>query len=358
MDQELKYISTFYDFGDIDQVKVIQQGHINRTYLVTNRQQRKYIVQRINPRVFLEGKAVMHNILQVTSFLKRKIKQRGGDVHRETLSLVPLKCVGDSRLLEQYMVDMGEAIWRSYYFIESSECHLVADSISQIYEAAKTYGQFHADLVDFPIQELNETIVDFHNTPKRYDNFVQAVTVDVVNRVEDCQAEIDFALARQEQADYLIQLQTNGQLPTRVTHNDTKLSNILFDSASGKGLAVIDLDTLMPGLLAYDFGDIVRSGATYAAEDETDLSKVVFEPALYEAIEGGFLAGIGNGINQIERETLAWGARLMTLECGIRFLTDYLQGDQYFKVARPEHNLDRARTQFKLVADMEICFGC
>ena len=229
--------------------------------------------------------------------------------------------------------------------------------MDRIREAARCFGQFHADLKGFPMEELYETIVDFHNTEERFRQFESALKADPLKRSATCQPEINFILKRRQDASYLLDLERQGLIPRRVTHNDTKLSNVLFDVTSDRAMTVIDLDTLMPGLLAFDFGDIVRSGATYAKEDEQDLEKVNFEPELYQAIYNGFVEGMADGISEAEKQSLPWGARLITFECGMRFLTDYLQGDTYFNIERAGQNLDRARTQFKLVADMEEYFA-
>lgn len=346
MTPELEQVLSAFGLSAVKSLQALHVGHINDSFIVEN-SERRYILQRLNPDVFTRGEEVMENIIYVTDFLREQIAARGGNPDRETLTLI--KTTND----KSYRRSADGHIWRCYDYIESTVCFLAADSSERIHEAARCYGQFHADLANFPMQQLHETIVNFHNTEERYRQFLAALEADPLQRTVDCRPEIDFVLERSRDVSYLLDLERCGTLVSRVTHNDTKLSNVLFDASSNRAITVIDLDTLMPGLLAFDFGDIVRSGATYAEEDERDLSKVKFDPQLYRAIHAGFVEGIGDGITTAELKSLPWGARLMTLECGMRFLADYLLGDKYFHIIRPSQNLDRARTQFKLVADME-----
>ena len=250
-----------------------------------------------------------------------------------------------------YLEYEGE-FWRVYDFVEDSICLQQAETPEDFYESAVAFGSFQQQLKDFPAATLHETIPNFHNTADRYRIFKGAISADKAGRAKDVQAEIDFALAREAEAGTLVRLLAEGKLPLRVTHNDTKLNNVMLNAKTRKSLCVIDLDTVMPGLSLYDFGDSIRFGAASAEEDEQDLSKVEMRLDLFETYTKGFL-GACPGLTELERELLPLGAKLMTLECGVRFLTDYLDGDHYFAIHRPGQNLDRARTQFKLVADME-----
>ena len=288
----------------------------------------------------------MNNILLVTDFLKKKIAGAGGDPDRETLSVVPVK--DGSALCRD-----GDDCWRVYPFIERAVTLQTCENQEQFEASAGAFGHFQKLLADFPAETLQETIPNFHNTKSRYRDFEAAVAGDVCGRAAGVQEEIAFVRARKDFASVLMDMQERGELPLRVTHNDTKLNNVLFDGETMRSLAVVDLDTVMPGLSVNDFGDSIRFGATYAAEDETDLEKVQFELSLFECYTRGFLGECGALLTENEKKMLPVGAIMMTFECGMRFLTDYLNGDTYFKIHRENHNLDRCRTQFKLVRDME-----
>ncbi|WP_346662433.1 phosphotransferase [uncultured Merdimonas sp.] len=336
-------------------VKPFGAGHINETYAVympsqEGEDQLAYVLQRVNSNVFKDPAGVMDNIFGVTEYMRGVIRREGGDPDRETLSYIKTK----SGL--NYFEDSEGEPWRCYNFIPDSECYQLVENPGQLYEAGNSFGHFLKQLIAYPASELKETIPDFHHTAKRYEAFQKAVDRDLKNRVYTCKPEVAFVKARKEDCSVLVRQQEEGKLPLRVTHNDTKLNNILFDSETGKGLCIIDLDTIMPGLAANDFGDSIRSGATTGAEDEKNLDLVHFDLDLYEAYVKGYLEAAGEVLTPEEVESLPWGARLMTLECGMRFLTDYLEGDTYFKTAYPEHNLVRARTQFRLVEEMEQQF--
>lgn len=335
-------------------VKPFGAGHINETYAVympgKDGDVLTYILQRVNSRVFKDPSVVMDNIFSVTGYLRNIIRNEGGDPDRETLSFIKTKN-GDNYFED----DEGEP-WRCYNFVSDSECYQLVEKPEQFYQSGSSFGHFLKQLGDFPAAELHETIPDFHNTVKRFEAFEVALKRDMKNRKIKCRPEIDFVLARKEDCSVLVRQQEDGTLPLRVTHNDTKLNNILFDSRTGKGLCIIDLDTIMPGVAANDFGDSIRFGAATAAEDEPNLDLVHFDISLYELYVKGYLEETKDVLTKAEIESLPWGARLMTLECGIRFLTDYLQGDTYFKTEYPEHNLVRARTQFRLVDEMEQNF--
>lgn len=316
-------------------------GHINRTYLVKTDAGRRYIFQRINSLVFPDIKGLMENIAAVTGFLAARVEEPRG-----SLRLVPAL---DGAWV---WVDGEGESWRVYDFIEDSLCLQQPERPEDLYESAVAFGCFQNQLSDFPADTLHETIKDFHNTPDRYRKFHLALDADALGRAAGVREEIDFALKREAAAGALQALREDGSLPLRVTHNDTKLNNVMLDAKTRKALCVIDLDTVMPGLAAYDFGDSIRFGAATAAEDEKNLDKMGLDMSLYETYARGYLHSC-RSLTALEKETLPLGAKLMTLECGLRFLTDYLEGDRYFAIARPEHNLDRARTQFRLVADME-----
>ena len=316
-------------------------GHVNETYLVVTESGRRYILQKISTRAFHDVPALMQNIISVTQFLKKKT-----DDPRGVLTLVPTT---DSRL---YLACEDGSYWRMYDFVEDAVCLQAPETPEDFYQSALAFGSFQQMLTDFPAETLSETIPMFHNTANRFKLFREKLAEDPMGRAASVKEEIEFALAREAEASTLVDLQASGQLPTRVTHNDTKLNNVMLDAATKKALCVIDLDTIMPGLSLYDFGDSIRFGAATAAEDETDLSKVEMSLDLFRTYAAGYLTACP-GLTDLEKKMMPMGAKMMTLECGVRFLTDYLDGDHYFKVHRENHNLDRCRTQFKLVADME-----
>lgn len=329
-------------------------GHINDTYAVTfqtgNHKTRRYILQRINHMIFKRPEELMQNVENVTRHLQQKIANAGGHPERETLTLIKNK--NGSTF---YKAPSGN-YWRVYIFIEGAHTYEVVEKLDHIYNAALAFGRFQQLLSDFPAAELHETIPDFHHTPKRYQTFLEAVKHDVMHRASDVQDEIAFAMARGAETSRLVDLHHEGKLPLRVTHNDTKFNNVMIDDKTGEGICVLDLDTVMPGLSLYDFGEIVRTGANPAAEDEQDLSKVCLDMEIYDVLTHGFLDAARTILTPTEIQYLPYGPRMMTYENGIRFLTDHLSGDVYFKIHRENHNLDRCRTQFKLVEDMEHKF--
>ena len=312
-------------------------GHINTTYRVTTKEGRDYTLQRINRYVFTDPPALMRSITAVTEHLRKH-----GAV---TLTVIP---AADGRT---YYRDADGEYWRAYEYFADCVCLEQAGSPADLYESGAAFGRFQRDLTDFNAMLLAETIPRFHDTPHRYEQLKTALQSDPLGRAGAVAREIDFALAREKYAHTLVNLQARGELPVRVTHNDTKLNNVLFDKDTGKAVCVIDLDTVMPGLAVNDFGDSVRFGASAAAEDERDLNKVWLSLELFEACAKGYLSSCN--LTAAERECLCDGAKMMTLECGVRFLTDYIGGDTYFRVSYTGQNLDRCRTQFKLVADME-----
>ncbi len=336
-------------------VKPFGEGHINETYAVympdeNGVDQPLYVLQRINIHVFKNPEQVMENIFGVTEYLRDVIRREGGDLDRETLSYIKTKSG------EPYFEDDEGQPWRCLNYVSNSVCYQIVENPDQFYQSARSFGHFLKQLGEYPADSLYETIPQFHDTVKRFLDFESAVKKDVKNRGRLCSPEIEFALARKDDCSVLMDQLHEGILPLRVTHNDTKLNNILFDADTGKGLCIIDLDTIMPGLAANDFGDSIRFGASTAEEDEPDLDKVHFDIHLYELYVKGYMEMAKDVLTPAEMASLPWGARLMTFECGIRFLMDFLQGDIYFKTAYPEHNLVRARTQFRLVKEMEEQF--
>ncbi len=328
-------------------------GHINDTYKVTTvdeGQEYNYILQKINTKVFRNPEGLMQNYAGVTEYLSGVISANGGNPLREALSLVKTLDGKDF-----YVSDNGE-YYRMLVFVENSMSYDKVETPKQFYDSALAFGKFQNMLRDYPAERLFETIPDFHNTEARYKALMDAYIEDRVNRASEVSSEIEFAKSRCALASTFENARREGRLPLRVTHNDTKLNNILFDKDTGEALCVVDLDTIMPGYAINDFGDSIRFGATTALEDEVDLSKVNFDIELYEIYVKGFLLGSRGGLSDSELELMPYAAIMMTFECGMRFLTDYLSGDTYFKISRTKHNLDRARNQFKLVSDMEANF--
>jgi len=329
------------------------QGHINDTFCVVCQPQEgdaiRFILQGLSTAAFKHPEELMENFIGVTSYLRQQILAEGGDPDRETLQLVN---TADGK---PYYTDSNGKVWRLTPFIEGTDC--MQSATPELFEAsARAFGRFQYQLRDFPADTLHEAIADFHNTEDRFQKFLAALEADPLGRAADVAEEIRFVTDRKADCSVAMQALRDGVLPLRVTHNDTKLNNILIDRATGEGICVIDLDTTMPGLSINDFGDSIRFGANHSKEDEKDLSKVNFDIELFEAYTRGFLQGANGSLTPAELKYLPWGAKLMTLECGIRFLTDYLDGDHYFRIHYPEQNLDRCRTQFKLVQDMEAQF--
>lgn len=337
--------------GECVDCKDFGSGHINSTFLVTcndNGKMRKYILQKVNSNVFSNVDKLMDNVFSVTSYLRDSIREAGGDEARETLEYI--KTVDNKKY---YSAEDGSC-YRAYAFVADTISYNSVESAELFKQSGIAFGRFQRLLADFPADTLFETIPNFHNTKHRYDTeFIPAVKNDLSGRKSASQKEIDFVAERESYCSRLVDLIAAGKLPLRVTHNDTKLNNVLFDTNSGKAICVIDLDTVMPGLALYDFGDSIRFGANTADEDEQDISKVKINLEYFKAYAEGFLSEAGESFNKAEIDNLAFSALLMTFECGMRFLTDYLNGDTYFKTAYPEHNLVRARNQFALVADME-----
>ena len=337
--------------GELKELSVFGNGHINDTLRATcelaDGRTKRYIVQRMNDGIFKNPDELMENVMNVTSFLRKKIIAAGGDPDRETLNVIPTK---DGK---NYLTDENGDFWRCYIFIEDATSFDQVEKPEDFYNSAVAFGNFQRLLADYPAATLHETIKNFHNTVSRFADFKKAVEEDVAGRARDVQKEIQFVLDREADCHVICDALAKGELPLRVTHNDTKLNNIMIDNRTGKGLCVIDLDTVMPGSSLYDYGDSIRFGASTGAEDEQNLDLIWCDLELFEIYTKGYVEGCGGSLTETEIRMMPMGAKLMTLECGMRFLADHLQNDIYYKIHCENHNLDRARTQLKLVADME-----
>ena len=354
-EKTLQEVLNAYDFGaPVVGAMRYGHGHINDTFCVHTQPQddccKCFILERMSAAAFKHPEQLMANIVGITEHLGKKVTAAGGDRSREAMEVL---WTADGK---SFHTDSEGGAWRVFPFVTDTYCYQSVESPELFEESARTFGNFQRLLSDYPAETLFEAIPHFHDTEDRLRKLKEAVAADAVGRAGQCQAEIDFVMSRQADCSVALQALRSGILPLRVTHNDTKLNNVLIDRKSGRGICVIDLDTTMPGLSINDFGDSIRFGANHSAEDEKDLSKVNFDIDLYEAYTRGFLAGAAGSLTEAELDYLPWGARLMTLECGIRFLTDFLEGDHYFRTHYAEQNLDRCRTQFKLVKDMEEQF--
>lgn len=340
--------------GDLLDAAPYGSGHINDTYLATYRTPggtARYIHQRINPHVFKKPEQVMENIRRVSEHARAQILASGGDPRRETLTLVPAR---DGRM---FTVDSDGGTWRAYHFVDGTRTYDTAPNLHAVYQAAHAFGSFQRLLASLPGERLHETIINFHHTRQRFSAFVEALQADSANRAAGVKREVNFLLKREADASIVVDLLAQGRLPERVTHNDTKINNVLFDEATGQALCVIDLDTVMPGSALYDFGDMVRAGAARSAEDEPETAKAGLDIALFTQLARGYVHAARDFLTPAEFELLAFAGKLITYEQALRFLGDYLNGDTYYKIHRPDHNLDRARTQIKLITEMEKQMG-
>lgn len=342
MDKKALARTALNKFGINSDIEPYGNGHINDTFVTSSYD---YLIQRINTNVFKKPGELMENIDKVTQYLKDKILEEGGDPDRESLTVVKTT---DG---ENYCMVEGNA-YRVYKFLKNTKSIEFSKSLEDLYCAGKSFGHFQMLLDDYPAETLYETIADFHNTPKRVEALKEAIKNDIAGRASSVQKEIDFALECADFASVVVDELKKGTLPLRVTHNDTKINNILFDEKTDEAICVIDLDTVMPGSSLYDFGDALRMGASTGAEDEVNLDLVNFDCDAFKSFAKGYLSEMKDKLSQKEIELMPFSAKLLTYECGIRFLTDYLNGDTYFKIHREHHNLDRARNQFKLVYDI------
>lgn len=336
--------------GEVLDAAPYGNGHINDTYAVTCQNgdgKVRYILQRLNGNVFPDRAGLMRNMIAVTEYMRAAVLREGGDPERECLRLIP---TSDG---QPYLTDENGDVWRATQFIENTDAYLVADDAEMFRDAGRAFGKFMQNLDGFDAKGLFEVIPHFHDTVSRFAAFESALERNASGRKDGAAGEIAFVLARKDGCDVLVKGLAEGSLPTRVTHNDTKLNNVLIDVDTKRAVCVIDLDTVMSGSMLFDFGDGVRAGCSTAKEDEKDLSLVDFDMNLFRAFSEGYLDGAGDSVTENEIALMPAAARLMTFECGMRFLTDYLDGDVYFRTAYPEHNLVRARTQFKLVSRME-----
>jgi Ser/Thr protein kinase RdoA (MazF antagonist) len=326
-------------------------GHINDTFRATWGQDgvtRRYIHQRINDHVFPDPEAVMRNVAAVTRHVRARLEAAGTqDLDRRVLTLVPAR---DGR---DFHVDGEGHYWRTYLFVEDSRSVDMMEHPGQAFSAGRAFGEFQVLLGDYAGPRLAETIRGFHDTPRRFLNFMRALEADAHGRAKGCRVEATALAATEKKAAVLQSLMEEGGLPERIVHNDTKLNNLLLDERTGEPLCVIDLDTVMPGVSLHDFGDLVRTGAAKASEDERDLRKVGVDPTLYEGLVRGYLSSAGGFLTAAEKQNLAAGAEVIVLENALRFLTDHLEGDVYFRIHRPDHNLDRCRTQLAFFHDLE-----
>jgi Ser/Thr protein kinase RdoA (MazF antagonist) len=351
-ENELKTISRqFQIYGEIMHAELLKIGHINETYTATYNQggmRVRYVHQKINRSVFKNPDGVMKNVMRVTTQIRKKLEARNvPDLTRRTLIVIPTR---DGRAYHQ---NGNRDVWRTFVYVEGVQTHEAVQSPAQAFQAGKAFGEFQSLLVDLPGGRLVETIPDFHNTRKRFDNFQAAVQADRANRAANARREIEFAQQRQAITVVILEAMRQGKIPERITHNDTKFNNVMLDVVTGEAMCIVDLDTVMPGCALYDFGDMVRSTTSPTLEDELDLSKVRMQMPMFKQLARGYLAAAAPFLTKREKELIAFSGKLITFEIGLRFLTDYLSGDVYFRTHRAEHNLDRCRTQFKLVESIE-----
>ena len=347
-ERELLHISKqFQIYGEIMHAETFKIGHINETYSATYDQggtRVRYIHQKINKHVFKHPAALMKNLQRVTAHIRRKLEAEGAaDITRRSLVLIP------TREGQSYYLNGEGDYWRTFVFVERAKTFEAVQTPAQAYEAGRAFGEFQLHLVDLPGERLLETIPDFHHTRKRFLAFQDAAEQDRLNRAKEARHEIEFARKHEGIVEGILDAMAKGRVPERVTHNDTKFNNVMLDTQTGKAVCVVDLDTVMPGCALYDFGDMVRTTTSPTLEDERDLSKVKLHMPMFKQLAAGYLSMAGQFLTQAERELIPFSGKLITFEIGLRFLTDFLSGDTYFRIHRPGHNLDRCRTQFKLV---------
>ena len=351
-EKQLQEISRkFQIYGEILHAETLKIGHINETYTATYDQggtRVRYIHQKINQNVFKNPAAVMKNVMRVTTHIRKKLEARNvRDVTRRSLIVIPTR---DGKSFYQ---SGSSEVWRTFVFIEGVETYEAVQSPAQAFQAGRAFGEFQHALVDLPGERLMETIPSFHDTRKRFGALQQAIERDHYNRAKDARFEIEFALDHEPVAEVILKAMAKGKIPERITHNDTKFNNVMLDVLTGEAMCIVDLDTVMPGCALYDFGDMVRTTTSPTLEDEPDLSKVRMQMPMFKKLAEGYLSTAGQFLTQAEKAHIAFSGKLITFELGMRFLTDFLSGDTYFRTHRPGHNLDRCRTQFKLVESIE-----
>jgi hypothetical protein len=351
-EKQLQAISKkFQIYGEILHAETLKIGHINETYTATYDQagtRVRYIHQKINQTVFKNPAAVMKNVMRVTTHIrKRQEALNARDVTRRSLIVIP------TRDGKSFFRNGDNEVWRTFVFIEGVETYEAVQSPEQAFQAGRAFGDFQHALVDLPGERLVETILNFHHTRKRFNVLQQAIQQDRFNRAKEARPEIEFALQQEPIVDVFLQAMANGKIPERITHNDTKFNNVMLDVLTGEAMCVVDLDTVMPGCALYDFGDMVRTTTSPTLEDEPNLSKVKMQMPMFKKLAEGYLSTAGKFLTRAEKSYIAFSGKLITFEIGIRFLTDFLSGDTYFRIHRPGHNLDRCRTQFKLVRSIE-----
>ena len=351
-EQELKSISRHFQiYGEIIHAEPLKIGHINETYTATYQQggtRVRYIHQKLNRNVFKNPAGVMKNIVRVTDHLRKKMEARNVvDITRRSMIVIP------TRTGKPYHQNGDRDVWRTFVFVEGVVTHEAVQTPAQAYQAGKAFGDFQNLLVDLPGGRLTETIPNFHNTGKRFEVFQQAVQADRHNRAAYASKEIAFALKHQTLTGVILDAMAKGKIPERITHNDTKFNNVMLDQITGEAMCIVDLDTVMPGCALYDFGDMVRTTTSPTLEDELDLTKVTMRMPLFKKLAEGYCSAAAPFLTKSEKALISFSGKLITFEIGLRFLTDYLSGDVYFRIHRPGHNLDRCRTQFKLVESIE-----
>ncbi len=351
-EKQLQDISKqFQIYGEILHAETLKIGHINETYTATYDQggtRVRYIHQKINRNVFKNPVDVMRNVMRVTTHIRKKLESRNvRDVTRRSLIVIP------TRDGKSYYQNGSDEVWRTFVFVEGVETYESVQSPLQAFQAGRAFGQFQSLLVDLPGGRLFETIPDFHHTRNRFTALQRAIETDRFNRAREAHAEIEFAMKHESIVDVILTAMRKGKIPERVTHNDTKFNNVMMDVLTGEAMCIVDLDTVMPGCALYDFGDMVRTTTSPTLEDEPDLSKVRLQMPMFKKLAEGYLSAAGSFLTKNEKAHIAFSGKLITFEIGLRFLTDFLSGDTYFRIHRPGHNLERCRTQFKLVESIE-----
>ncbi len=351
-EQQLQEISRqFQIYGEILHAETFKIGHINETYSATYDQggtRVRYIHQKINKQVFKNPVALMKNILRVTTHVRAKLEAQGShDITRRSLVLIP------TRDGQSYYRTCDADYWRTFVFVEGVQTFESVESPAQAFQAGRAFGEFQNLLVDISGERIDETIPNFHHTRNRFNALQQAIQKDHFNRAKDAAPEIKFALAHEHLVDVILAAMAKRAIPERITHNDTKFNNVMLDTLTGEAKCVVDLDTVMPGCVLYDFGDMVRTTTSPTLEDEKDLNKVGMRLPIFKKLAEGYFSAAGSFLKSAEKDLMAFSGKLITFEIGMRFLTDFLSGDTYFRIHRPDHNLDRCRTQFKLVESIE-----